>query len=401
MSDWSLPTTSTNYTDVIAFFKARDLDVACGLDPAVVTVTGPATGMIRWNSANNQWEKYNGATWSALSATNAFGNVTVSGTLGVTGVATFTTKPILSSLTASLPVLTDGGKGLISGTMTGTGTQFVMSGGTPVLANLSVTGTIGAGGIVDIGNVIRSTNALSFPAAGAGLETFYSAGVAYLQSYNRTGAAFMPIRVSGSTVDLDIGGVSKLSISAAGAVTIPGTLGVTGVITATGGVVGNLTGTASGNLVSGGALGTPSSGVGTNITGVNAATLGGNTFAAPPSIGTTTPNAGIFTYVSARSGYIYLDGATSGFSQLMAPAVAGGSVITLPAVNSTLATLGANIFTAPQGLPAYTVAGLPAGTQGDIAYCTDLNLPGFLAAAAGGGAINGPVFRNATIWVCI
>lgn len=48
-----------------------------------------------------------------------------------------------------------------------------------------------------------------------------------------------------------------------------------------------------------GALGTPSSGVGTNITNVNAATLGGATFAAPGTIGGGTPGAGFFTTVSA------------------------------------------------------------------------------------------------------
>ena len=41
-------------------------------------------------------------------------NAVVGGTLGVTGVATFTAQPIMSSLTASRGVLTDGSKGLIS-----------------------------------------------------------------------------------------------------------------------------------------------------------------------------------------------------------------------------------------------------------------------------------------------
>jgi hypothetical protein len=47
----------------------------------------------------------------------------------------------------------------------------------------------------------------------------------------------------------------------------------------------------------------------------------------------------------------------------------------------------------------YTVATLPAGTRGDVCYCTDLLLPGFLAVAVGGGAVVGPVFKNATQWV--
>jgi len=47
----------------------------------------------------------------------------------------------------------------------------------------------------------------------------------------------------------------------------------------------------------------------------------------------------------------------------------------------------------------YTVATLPAGTRGDIAYCTDLLAPGFLVAAVGGGAVVGPVFYNGANWV--
>jgi len=47
--------------------------------------------------------------------------LSVSGTLAVTGVATFTAQPILSSLTASQAVFTDSSKGLVSKAVTGTG----------------------------------------------------------------------------------------------------------------------------------------------------------------------------------------------------------------------------------------------------------------------------------------
>lgn len=60
-------------------------------------------------------------------------------------------------------------------------------------------------------------------------------------------------------------------------------------------------GTAGSFVTNGGALGTPSSGVGTNITNVNAATLGGATFAAPGAIGGGTPSTGAFTTLSAST----------------------------------------------------------------------------------------------------
>ena len=64
------------------------------------------------------------------------GNASVGGTLAVTGVATLTAQPVLSSLTASRAVFTDGSKGLVSNAITGTG-NVVMS------ASPTLTGTIG------------------------------------------------------------------------------------------------------------------------------------------------------------------------------------------------------------------------------------------------------------------
>jgi len=56
-----------------------------------------------------------------------------------TGVVTLTAQPILSSLTASLPVFTDASKGLVSGTATGTGAVVLAASptitGTPKIAN--------------------------------------------------------------------------------------------------------------------------------------------------------------------------------------------------------------------------------------------------------------------------
>ena len=64
-------------------------------------------------------------------------NATIGGTLAVTGIATLTAQPILSSLTASQAVFSDGSKGLASNAITGTG-NVVMS------ASPTLTGTIGA-----------------------------------------------------------------------------------------------------------------------------------------------------------------------------------------------------------------------------------------------------------------
>lgn len=57
------------------------------------------------------------------------------------------------------------------------------------------------------------------------------------------------------------------------------------------------------------------------------------------------------------------------------------------------------ISTATVRLKGYTVATLPAGTQGDTAFVTDALAPTFLATVVGGGAIKTPVFFDGANWV--
>ena len=51
-------------------------------------------------------------------------------------------------------------------------------------------------------------------------------------------------------------------------------------------------------------------------------------------------------------------------------------------------------------IKGYTVATLPAGTQGDKAFVTDALGPTYLATVVGGGAVVTEVFYNGTNWVC-
>lgn len=58
-------------------------------------------------------------------------------------------------------------------------------------------------------------------------------------------------------------------------------------------------------------------------------------------------------------------------------------------------------FDVPVQLQNYTVATLPAGVQGYVAYVTDALAPAFLTAVVGGGAVVTPVFYDGTNWVAI
>lgn len=70
-SDFNKPATTDAYTAYTAELVANMQDLAKGLDPANCTVSNPPTGAIRWTSAGNKWEKWNGSAWAALTTTYA------------------------------------------------------------------------------------------------------------------------------------------------------------------------------------------------------------------------------------------------------------------------------------------------------------------------------------------
>lgn len=91
MANWSNPTLTSLYTDVLTELKNRDVDLALQFDGT--STTNVPTGAIRWNSTINRWQKWNGSSWAELTSIYGFnaistsGNASVSGTLTVTGSA--------------------------------------------------------------------------------------------------------------------------------------------------------------------------------------------------------------------------------------------------------------------------------------------------------------------------
>jgi len=77
MADWNEPTTSTNYTTVLSELKGRDVESAQMFD--VGTPTNVPTSAIRWNSANNRFEKWSGAVWNVLTSSYAIDAATIGG----------------------------------------------------------------------------------------------------------------------------------------------------------------------------------------------------------------------------------------------------------------------------------------------------------------------------------
>ncbi|WP_228780124.1 hypothetical protein [Aquiflexum lacus] len=115
---------------------------------------------------------------ATLNSATVPGNTAVGGTLNVTGVTTLTAQPVLSSLNASLPVFTDGSKGLVSNPITGTGNVVLSD--SPTL-----TGTPSA------------------PTATAGTSTTQLATTAFVAAANATNANLTgPITSVGNTTSV-------------------------------------------------------------------------------------------------------------------------------------------------------------------------------------------------------
>ncbi len=78
----------------------------------------------------------------------------------------------------------------------------------------------------------------------------------------------------------------------------------------------------------------------------------------------------------------------------------GSTTFNATGTSPTITISDPAIFSSTARLASYTVATLPAGVQGDVAYVTDASGPTYLATVVGGGAVVTPVFYNGTNWVC-
>lgn len=67
--DFTKPTPTTARADNLTYTVDNVVAVAKQLDDT--SPTGVATGMIRWSTTNNKWQKYNGTTWADLASTYA------------------------------------------------------------------------------------------------------------------------------------------------------------------------------------------------------------------------------------------------------------------------------------------------------------------------------------------
>jgi len=165
-SDIAFTACHVDNTDTAFYLKAVDNIrlVSCETD-TVVTNVDESLGPTNVIQIANSWNM-------------AAGVLTIPHALSVTGILTLTAAPVLSALTASQAVFTDGSKALVSNAITGTG-NVVMSAsptltGTAVFEVLTVGGGYGSTGVT-----ISSVGAISADGAvtfGSTLTTGSTAG---------------------------------------------------------------------------------------------------------------------------------------------------------------------------------------------------------------------------------
>ncbi|MEO6176763.1 MAG: hypothetical protein ABIP27_16550 [Flavobacterium circumlabens] len=116
---------------------------------------------------------------------------------------------------------------------------------------------------------------------------------------------------------------------------------------------------------------------------------------------------GLYSFVQSQDGVIYLktaindpDNEPSGITQLIIQTPVFGAGESIYELKSKDIPGTYEIATTDQiKLKSYTVATLPAGVIGDVAYVTDATSPTYLGNLTGGGAVKCPVFYNGSAWV--
>ena len=152
----TLSTTTVDATNLeVTNLKAKDGTAAGSIanSTGVVTIASSVLTTTDINGGTIDATAIGGSTPAA----GAFTSGSFSTTLGVTGVATLTAQPILSSLTASSAVATDASKGLVSVTNTGTGNNVLATSPTITGATLTTAALNGSLGATTPSTVVATT----------------------------------------------------------------------------------------------------------------------------------------------------------------------------------------------------------------------------------------------------
>jgi hypothetical protein len=212
-----LSTTTVDATNLeVTNIKAKDGTAAGSIanSTGVVTIASSVLTTTDINGGTIDATAIGGSTPAA----GAFTSGSFSTTLGVTGVATLTAQPILSSLTASSAVATDASKGLVSVTNTGTGNNVLATSPTITGATLTTAALNGTLGATTPSTVAATTISASGHTTFEGVTSTGATGTGKLV-YDNTPTLVTPVLGVASATSLTVPGI--VGSSATGSITVP------------------------------------------------------------------------------------------------------------------------------------------------------------------------------------
>lgn len=173
---------------------------------------------------------YETATGTAATAVTVTGASFFYGPVTVSGVLTLSSAPVLSALSASLPVVTNASKALASATVTGTGTTIVMS------VSPTITGTANIAGITYTTALGSLTNYATPAAFTQTLSSQFASTVsgATLMGYGTTGDVTLKSRAGSDALYVV---ANSVNVRAKGSLTSDAATGGVGYATGAGGTV--------------------------------------------------------------------------------------------------------------------------------------------------------------------
>ena len=385
-----------------------DLIIGTGTNTSSRLAIGATSGyVLTTNGTTASWQAPSGGgvssfttSLSGLTPSSATtGAVTLAGTLGVASGGTGAT-----TLTGIVK-----GSGTSAFTAAAAGTDYQA----PI--TLTTTGTSGAATFV--------SNVLNIPqySGGGGSGTVTSVGQTFTGGI--VSVAGSPITTSGTlalTVAGTSGGIPYFSSGttwatsaalASNALMVGGGAGLAPATIATGasvvGALGTDVGTAGSFVVNGGALGTPSSGTVTNLTGTASINING-------TVGASTPTTGVFTTATARSTAVQDSvilqgraGGTNSYGVTLTPTTLTASrTLTLPDASGTILQSGTTVTPGQGGTgqSTYTDGQLLIGnstgntlTKSTLTAGSNITITngaGSITIAASGGGTAGPIAES-------